>query len=297
MVFRDIKDLKAKIKVLYHIFDVVRVVNPFNKEIVCVLQGEKEAELHKCYNFWGKDKECANCIAMKASNENHSISKIEGNNKGFFVATSLPIQMAKQNLVLELIQNVTESLSFEHGDISKDSQEIVKLTKHITHLITTDELTGLYNRRFINDNLTKLLYEAHTYQHSLSVIYLDIDFFKEINDTYGHDAGDQVLKELSLILRDNMNTDGGWVARYGGDEFIICLPSINKKAAKRIAEKIRQAVSEKTFIIDGQVIHITCSFGVNSVYPYERLISSKEFLRVADQKLYRAKSSGRNQVV
>ncbi|MEA3499231.1 MAG: GGDEF domain-containing protein, partial [Campylobacterota bacterium] len=159
-----------------------------------------------------------------------------------------------------------------------------------------DGLTRLYNRKFLDEHLTKLVPQALREQINIGVLMLDMDHFKAVNDEYGHDVGDIVLKELSRILTENVR-DSDIVIRYGGEEFIILLVGVqDEKSALNIADKIRLQVSQNEIdVYAGTKLKKTISIGL-SMFPED----SKNFnlvMKNADIALYEAKDSGRDQVV
>ena len=159
------------------------------------------------------------------------------------------------------------------------------------NLAFTDPLTGLYNRRMFLEIAKKKLNEAKRYSEPLSIIMLDIDHFKRINDTYGHDIGDVALKFLASILKNNVRASD-IIARWGGEEFIILLPKTELKQAYKVAEKIRRIVEMSTIELpDGERLRFTISLGVSSFAGYEDL---EELIKQADIALYEAKRKGRN---
>jgi two-component system, cell cycle response regulator len=160
-------------------------------------------------------------------------------------------------------------------------------------LAHTDGLTELYNYRFFQRLLSVEMSRAQRFQRPLSLIMLDVDDFKMYNDVYGHQAGDQALRQLARLLRRSSRSYD-LVARYGGDEFVVILPETNKKTAAEVAERIRTFV-EKTRIEDehqGLGWHITASLGIAS-FP-EDAAERADLIRKADQALYHAKTCGRN---
>jgi diguanylate cyclase (GGDEF)-like protein len=128
---------------------------------------------------------------------------------------------------------------------------------------------------------------------NLSIMMIDIDYFKDVNDTYGHIAGDEVLKEFSSIISNNIRRDLDWVARFGGEEFLVCLPGASTEKAAEIAESIRKAVESHTFIYLDKRINITSSFGVAGM---ESGMHIETLIESADKYLYMAKQEGRNKV-
>ncbi|MBA2709590.1 MAG: diguanylate cyclase [Tatlockia sp.] len=170
----------------------------------------------------------------------------------------------------------------------------VRLRENLRHQSIRDPLTGLYNRRYLEDFLMKLLHQAERKNLPFAVLMLDLDYFKSINDSYGHDAGDVVLKELGELLTSEIRL-GDLAARYGGEEFIIVLYDINEEQAQIRAEALRASIS-KLHIKYGaqQVGSITMSIGL-AIYP-EDAKTSTELIEAADKALYFAKNNGRNQV-
>jgi len=171
-------------------------------------------------------------------------------------------------------------------DITKEKELSDKLLKESTE----DALTGIYNRRYLEEKLEEYMNLAQRHNRPLSLIMFDIDFFKYVNDSFGHDVGDKVLKAISKMVSENIrNTD--IFARYGGEEFIIIAPETTKEDAKTLAEKLRVFI-ENLYLEDG--IHVTCSFGVASL---EKPDTKETLLKRVDDALYEAKKTGRNKVV
>jgi two-component system cell cycle response regulator len=154
-----------------------------------------------------------------------------------------------------------------------------------------DPLTGLLNRTYFQHELSKFISISSRHQHTFAVIMLDIDFFKKVNDTYGHDVGDNVLKMVAKIL--TRNTRGHDItARFGGEEFIILLPETSLNGAVAVAERIKMAVESFNFEPLGCQHCITVSIGIGA-FPTTAM-ATEELLKCADDALYQAKASGRN---
>jgi diguanylate cyclase (GGDEF)-like protein len=155
----------------------------------------------------------------------------------------------------------------------------------------TDALTGLPNRRAIDDHLKRLMAGAGRSLTPMSAILMDLDHFKDINDTYGHERGDEVLAALGAILRTELR-GSDFAGRSGGEEFIVMLPDTDRAGALRVAEHLRQAMHSLT--VPGVSRAITASFGV-STYPDDAL-DGDTLMRLADRALYAAKQGGRDRV-
>jgi diguanylate cyclase (GGDEF)-like protein len=156
-----------------------------------------------------------------------------------------------------------------------------------------DYLSGLLNRRAFQIIAQQSIAASHRYNRQLSLIMLDIDFFKRINDSYGHEVGDSAIKHVSNILKAE-SRESDCVARIGGEEFVLLLPDTDRDGAEKLANKLRIKVSESPLVAINDEIEITLSGGVASVRLEDKNIETA--LSDADEALYRAKRNGRNQV-
>jgi two-component system cell cycle response regulator len=162
-------------------------------------------------------------------------------------------------------------------------------------MAVTDALTGLYNRRYMETHLSHLVEHSINRGKPLSALAIDVDFFKAVNDTHGHDAGDKVLQELATRIRENIrNVD--MACRVGGEEFIIILPATELHLAQKIAERIRKSIAGKPFnaAVNSGTLNVTVSVGLSTLTGASDRV--EEFLKRADQALYAAKREGRNRV-
>ncbi len=199
---------------------------------------------------------------------------------------------------------LVEECTLRDGDLVKIGRTIFKFLsggnienayhEEIYRLTTVDGLTQIFNKRYFMENIERELSRSQRYGRSLSLIIFDIDHFKNINDTYGHLAGDYVLKRLAAVVQENIRRED-FLARYGGEEFAIILPEIDKANALVMAEKVRGLIEIQKFVFENTPIPTTISLGVASTG--DEAIDSMELIREADQCLYKAKKTGRNKVV
>ena len=173
-------------------------------------------------------------------------------------------------------------------------KELMESNKRLEMLSITDGLTKLYNHRYLQDELARAFEESHRYQRPLSLAIVDLDFFKKVNDTYGHAVGDEVLKAISRLFQDSIRS-ADLAARYGGEEFAVMMPETDLDDAVVFAEKIRSLLESTQIETQAGPIRATVSIGVSAV-PHSRIHTPKELIVSADRALYRAKKSGRNQV-
>ena len=244
------------------------------------------------------DKPCENCISMQCAQSLKTFVKLEFVDEKVFFIVTIPVKSSKGSiLIMELLRDVTGQdvlgglLSF--GDSRGNGIDIRTRILELNEMAVMDGLTGLYNRRCLNEKLPVEMLQSKHNEKELSLIMLDIDHFKKVNDVYGHAAGDIVIQWIADELVQQI-AHNGWVARYGGEEFTVCLPGFNLEQASELAENVRLSVEKaKIPICNGEELNVTISAGVSSSSESNR----EELLKVADKRLYAAKRNGRNQVI
>lgn len=175
----------------------------------------------------------------------------------------------------------------------------------IYRLTTTDGLTNIHNKRYLLQEMKREVSRSIRYGRDLCLLMCDLDRFKQINDTYGHLAGDQILRDVADRIDKNIRRDD-LLARYGGEEFALLIPEISKEDGVQIAEKLRELIASEPFEFDGTTIPVTISIGVAEVHEYfehkqldadnDDNVDCLEFIQIADSRLYEAKEAGRNRV-
>ncbi|BHH83228.1 sensor domain-containing diguanylate cyclase [Desulforhopalus sp. 52FAK] len=213
--------------------------------------------------------------------------------------------------VQEILQEANIKLSLINLDYDQMNKQLILAKIHLENmtkeleekntildnLANLDGLTGAYNHRFFQNSLDQEISRCMRNSSTISILLLDIDHFKNFNDTYGHQVGDFVLTEFATILKDNVRKYDV-VARYGGEEFVVILPETDLEEAMKVAEKLRAAIESADFDDNRETYSVTASFGVSSAKPATEDEFKKDILiSQADQALYEAKEKGRNRVM
>ena len=202
--------------------------------------------------------------------------------------------LSEVSYLTQVFNHMVASLRHGREEISAANQTLLETNKVLHQLSITDGLTGLYNRKHIMDLLQREIVRSQRYNQSLAILILDIDFFKKINDTYGHQAGDAVMCQVAETLRSAVR-ECDYVGRYGGEEFLVILPNSDIQRGTESAERIRQKVCGLRIIKDSHKISVNISIGVSG-YP-EDGEDDEAIIRMADDALYHAKANGRNCVM
>lgn len=174
------------------------------------------------------------------------------------------------------------------------NQELTALVERLRALSTIDALTGIDNRRSFDNRLEMELARTRRYEVPCSLVMIDLDRFKLVNDRHGHQAGDEILRHIAAIA-SNEKRDGDLVARYGGEELVAILPHTEEADARQWAERVRARIEGAPTLIQGKAVQLTASFGVAATPPLAA--SPAELIAAADRALYAAKLRGRNTVV
>lgn len=289
------EELKVTLSVLNKIYDSVRIIRPMRKKILSLNEGVLSETPCNCYDFWSHDKVCSNCISMRAFNEKDTFFKLGWVSNKIYMVIAIPVQDTVETVILELLKDVTNSMTVDADEVFKNNF-LLQTLKEIGQLQIIDSLTGIFNRRFIDERLPADIANSSVDSAPFSIVFADIDYFKLVNDTYGHVAGDHILKEFAELLQKNLVARDDWVARYGGEEFIIRLKDGNITSAVEFAEKVRNKIENTVFNYEGNKLRITSSFGVCCLRKNWN-ITFEQLIDCVDKNLYAAKASGRNKVV
>lgn len=231
-------------------------------------------------------------------------------NHGYIFVFLLTAKDEKENLIRGLEAGADDYLSkpFHQAEfvarlntglrILDLETSLQEANEEIRLLSLTDSLTGCFNKRYLAEMLPKEIRRLRRFKHPLSVAICDIDHFKTINDSYGHPAGDSVLKAFAGRIQASIRSDVDWLVRYGGEEFVVILPETRLEQAAVIGERLREAIGGTPFRVGEKALRITASFGLTGfeAATADESVSPEKLIEHADTLLYRSKRDGRNRI-
>lgn len=192
------------------------------------------------------------------------------------------------------IEDVLNELFFKYLQNVHLYRKVKDRVADLVNLANTDEITGLYNQRKLAQDLDRIIEEHQIEAKSFSVMFIDIDFFKEVNDLYGHVVGSQMLVSIGKVLRKLLR-DCDFIYRYGGDEFVVIMTDVSTQIVHKVALRILQSIKDTDFVLDnGDIYKLSISIGI-AEYPNDAS-SAKELIEFADEMMYESKKSGRGKV-
>ena len=266
-------------------YDAVRLVDPVQKSVLDYRENEEFSTDELCFNYWKDAKICDNCISIRAHNDLRCYMKLEQAPSVIMMVTALPIENTQTPIVLELIKNATETMLFGEGAYP-EGRMMKDVVIELNDLIIKDNLTGLYNRRYVDERLPVDIVKSTYSDQPLSLAFLDIDNLKAINDAYGHTAGDKTIASMAAAMNSCIRAGADWVARYGGDEFIVCLNNTPYEAAEIIMARIRTKILEiEQFRNEG--IAGSVSYGIYTMHREQ--LTAQALIARADERMYQAK--------
>lgn len=294
MVDAEVLDILHRIDMFKNVYEIVRVVDPIKKEVVSIQNQNIISSNVRCFDFWGRNNACDNCISIKAYHENKSLVKLEHNINGSYLVMAIPYALKGRRIIIELLKDISDSYVLDSSDTHLKS-DLYSVIDNLNNLLMKDALTEVYNRRYIIEKLPVDIINANLLNQQLSLLMFDIDYFKKINDNYGHQAGDVAIKGIAVCAASCLERKADWIARYGGEEFVVCLPGADKHKAFEIAERIRVKIQNEEFTYKDYTIKSSASFGISNLQPGHQ-VTMEQLIESADRNLYKAKQNGRNRI-
>ena len=287
-------------------FSIYEVASSKNHMVPIIVNGELDADCHWCdRSILVRSTLCRACRtghAIDAVETPHLCNAFRPDQSGMAHVCLPVIQSGSVGSVVQLIAAAGEGAELQEKVTliraylreAAPVLEAKRLMDTLREANLSDAMTGLHNRRFLDEYIQTMVAAVDRRKSQLAILMLDLDYFKPVNDTYGHEAGDTILKELAKLMLASVRASD-LVIRYGGEEFLIILQDTTQEAADAVAEKIRAAIEAAKFKIAGGVLQKTMSIGVSS-YPDDG-DTLWQVIKYADVALYRAKDSGRNRVI
>ncbi len=283
----SLKKIIEAITAYDEMYDLIRMVDPVGKKVLSYEENAWHVEPGFCYDVYEEGHICKNCVSIRALNTERTSIKTQFVKDKLHMVTAVPFEFEGRKVVFELFKDITDSQDLLQEQLKEMQSLIVKTNE----LLVTDVLTGLYNRRFIEERLPVDFSSNNVLDLPAQLVMIDIDHFKLVNDQYGHLMGDKVLKDVARLMKQTFH-ETEIIARYGGEEFLIFDPRPFEDTLKH-AELLRKKVEQHPFVYENKIIHITISMGIYQIN-HESPINAIE---KADNRLYQAKNSGRNRII
>ncbi|MGL4571100.1 MAG: GGDEF domain-containing protein [Clostridium sp.] len=287
-------DIKTRLYPFKKLYDYIRIIDPIKNTIINTSSNDNAIieSNFSCYKFWERNEMCTDCTSIKSYIEDDTFFKIELKNDEIYLVVSTPFKIEDKTFIVELIKNISKN-SFYKDDSYNNS--IHDLVHNFDNILSTDELTKIYNKKFIYEQLEKSLNSNIPSDYPLTFMMIDIDFFKNINDTYGHVVGDKVLTDFVSILSSSLKDIDVLLGRFGGDEFLLLFKSISLDKINTLGKSIVKSMEDYKFNYNDISIKLTCSLGSYTIF--DNTISVEDLVKASDHNLYLAKEQGRNKMV
>lgn len=287
--------IKESLSFFESMYDAVRLVDPLQKRVLeCKRNGKSNLD-EECISSWGEEMITDDSIAVRAYHEKKSFIKLVQRPEGTVTVAAVPLRNQDRPLILEFILDAANVQIVSAPQNCEDWKAVKDALADANGMAIQDGLTSLYNRYYFDERLPRDISEAVAKNAPLSVIFIDADDLKIINDTLGHIAGDLALKEIGAAIQRNIRLDHDWAARYGGDEFFVSLHHTPYDKAFRVAERIREEVEKITIAVPEGSIRLSASLGVHTLNG--SVLTTDELISLVDQKMYHAKKNGKNRTV
>ena len=292
--YDDIMSILRQRDILPNLFDLSRIVEPESGKLVELNCGALQETKVSCNDVFGSDARCRNCTSLRAHYSNETVVKLEYANSAVLLILSIPVEIQGRLLVVELAKDITKSMTVDVRD-SLFAGEVPSIINKLNKMAATDPLTGLQNRRTLDERLAGSLDNCRQMGLPLSLAMIDIDHFKRVNDTYGHQCGDEVIKGVAGVIKSYVRRDSDFAVRYGGEEILLCLPGVSLSDCRLICARIHTQIEQTAFDCEGHTIRVTVSMGVAGLD--DDTTTAEKLIALADERLYTAKNTGRNKIV
>jgi two-component system, cell cycle response regulator len=288
-----IDNIMDRLSIFKNLYDIIRIVDPVSKTTInfeenasCNIEGI-------CFEFWKREGYCKNCVSMRAYLENDTCIKLEYIEDKVYILIASPIKVDDKFYIVEMLKDITLRSNMINSGIQVNTLE--NFVMEMNSKVVTDELSGVYNKKYMMERLPVDINVCIENNQPISAIALDVDMFSNVNHSHGYKVGDKILKELAQMLSEQIVNENDWIARYGGDKFILVLNKCHLQDSYRIAENFRQAVENKRFTYENGLVAITVSLSVFELKAAKA--DCNRLLQLIKDSMYEAKSQGRNRII
>ena len=281
-----IAEIRKNLDFFHEMYDVVRLVDPVEKKVLDYRGDVSYRSTDICYDYWENYQICNNCISIRAHLNNQSFIKIEKNKNQVFWVNAIPVKDAERPVVLELLKDAADTMLIGLQDYI-NGEAFENFIERINEAVVRDFITTLYNRRFVDERLPADVVNAMLEGKPLSVCFIDLDSFKQINDLYGHRAGDLAIKAVGAVLAHEIHKKTDWAARYGGDEFLLSLHNTTEQEAQTFLQRVLNAVENLSLDFLPSSARLSFSYGIKTTSDVP--LTADDLIQHADEKMYLAK--------
>ncbi|WP_187620294.1 GGDEF domain-containing protein [Selenomonas ruminis] len=285
---KELSNYLMKEGIFQQMFDVIRLVEQDGHYVCkCNHDGSCTITDETCFSVWGKKQRCHNCVSRQAYDEERQHVKFEYANNRYFFVIARPIWLRGKKYAIEFVMDVTNQFTPNNPS---EGNFVMNLIHELERVSSRDPFTGLFNKNYLQKELTQALAKRHTEAQSDAPLYLaiwDIDNFKQVNDTYGHDMGDKILLRAAQALQRGITSEDGITARFGGDEFMILFHKTDRSYCEHLLRAIKNDIDHQThsglLCNESSCFRVSISYGLADVHAYP---TAAEALHAADQQLY-----------
>lgn len=278
----DVKKLIQNINV----FTNYRIVDPDTHNVYDLKHDTLIPAGELCYSIWNRNKPCSNCSSRLCVTKNKHVVKLEYVAEQVFLIASIPIKVHGKSYSLELAQDVSDSLMAQDASLM-DKNNIIDVIHNLNDMVIHDFLTGLYNKKYIETEIPRLVNKSISEKRIFTVALIDIDKFKYVNDTYGHAAGDEVIKTIAQYMSEIETSVNDWSARMGGDEFLMIFDGKSAGDVSRLCYQLSQRISSHVFTKDNECFHVDISIGIKQFSAETE--TAQQLLEQVDKIMYKEK--------
>lgn len=276
------------------IFDTYRLIDPrYHRVYDCDHDTGDLIEMPgMCFDIWHRHAPCINCTSKTCRAMHKEMAKVEYLDGQVVLVICVPVEVQGRLFSLELAKDVTDSFMVADA-VNDDNTEITTMIARFNDMATKDAFTGLYNKNYINNHIDDII-EEHLFsperQFSVNPLFVlcDIDDFKSVNDTYGHSVGDDVILYVTKHIFRPVEDYGGWTGRFGGDEFLLCLPGISDEDARAFCHSMFRSIEDYTFTTSTTTFSISISAGVTRLHADDTRLT---LINRVDRAMYAAKET------